>query len=303
MVEPAYLGLLRTSELKRRVQEAFRRLEACDLCPRECRVNRHQKGTYGVCNTGERARVASFHAHFGEEAPLVGFGGSGTIFFSWCNLKCQYCQNYELSQLGEGDEVEPEQLAAMMLHLQDAGCHNINFVSPSHVVPQILAGVLLAAQAGLRLPLVYNTGGYDSLATLALLEGVFDIYMPDMKYADEATARRLSLVKDYPAINRAAVAEMHRQVGDLQLDERGIALRGLLVRHLVLPAGLAGTAEIVRWLAKDVSLDTYINIMAQYRPCYRARDIPELSRRITSAEYAEAIRLAREAGLHRLDRY
>lgn len=303
MFEPAYLGLLRAGELKRRVQEAFRRLEACDLCPRECRVNRRQKGTYGVCNTGERARVASFHAHFGEEAPLVGFGGSGTIFFSWCNLKCQYCQNYELSQLGEGDEVEPEQLAAMMLHLQDAGCHNINFVSPSHVVPQILAGVLLAAQAGLHLPLVYNTGGYDSLATLALLDGVFDIYMPDMKYADEATARRLSLVKEYPAINHAAVAEMHRQVGDLQLDERGIALRGLLVRHLVLPAGLAGTAEIVRWLAKNVSPNTYINIMAQYRPCYRARDIPELNRRITPAEYAEAIRLAREAGLHRLDRY
>jgi len=300
--EPAYLRLLRSGELKRRVQEAYRRLEACDLCPRECKVNRRKEGPRGVCNTGERARVASFHAHFGEEAPLVGYGGSGTIFFSWCNLKCQYCQNYELSQLGEGREVEPEELAAMMLRLQEAGCHNINFVSPSHVVPQILAGVLIAAQAGLRLPLVYNTGGYDALATLALLDGVFDIYMPDMKYADEPTARRLSLVKDYPAINRAAVAEMHRQVGDLQIDERGIATRGLLVRHLVLPNGLAGTAEIVNWLAKEISPNTYINIMAQYRPCYRAHEFPELARRITVAEYAEAVRLARAAGLHRLDK-
>ena len=189
----------------------------------------------------------------------------------------------------------------MMLHLQDMGCHNINFVSPTHVVPQILAGVLLAAQAGLRLPLVYNTGGYDSLKTLALLDGVFDIYMPDMKYSDEAVARRLSKVKDYPAVNRAAVAEMHRQVGDLYIDEQGIARRGLLVRHLVLPEGLAGTADIVRFLAEEISRDTYLNIMDQYRPCYKAHEFPSLNRRITPAEYAEAVRLAQEAGLRRLD--
>jgi putative pyruvate formate lyase activating enzyme len=299
--EPAYLRLLRSGELKKRVTEAYRRLEACDICPRECGVNRRQSAKGAVCRTGERALVCSYHPHFGEEAPLVGTRGSGTIFFTWCNLKCQYCQNYEISQLGEGREVEPEQLAAMMLHLQEMGCHNINFVSPTHVVPQILAGVLIAAEAGLRIPLVYNTGGYDSLKTLALLDGVFDIYMPDMKYSDEAIAQRLSKVKGYPAINRAAVAEMHRQVGDLYLDERGIALRGLLVRHLVLPGGLAGTAEIVRFLAEEISPNTYLNIMDQYRPCYKAHEYPELNRRITSEEYAEAVRLAHEVGLYRLD--
>jgi len=298
--EPAYLKLLRSGELKRRVEEAYRRLEACDICPRECGVNRRQ-GEKGVCRTGERAVVCSYHPHFGEEAPLVGYHGSGTIFFTWCNLHCQYCQNYEISQLGEGREVEPEELASMMLHLQAMGCHNINLVSPTHVVPQILAALLVAAQAGLRLPLVYNTGGYDSLKTLALLDGVVDIYMPDMKYADAEVAKRYSKVENYPAVNQAAVKEMHRQVGDLVLDERGIALRGLLVRHLVLPNGLAGTAEIVQFLAREVSTRTYLNIMDQYRPCYKAFQIPELSRRITREEYAEALRLAQEAGLHRLD--
>jgi putative pyruvate formate lyase activating enzyme len=299
--EPAYLRLLRTGELKRRVAEAYRRLEACDICPRECGVNRRESARGAVCRTGERALVSSYNPHFGEEAPLVGIGGSGTIFFTSCNLKCQYCQNYEISQLGEGRKVEPEQLAGMMLRLQQMGCHNINFVSPTHVVPQILAGLLIAAQAGLGLPLVYNTGGYDSLTTLALLDGVFDIYMPDVKYAHEPTARRLSRVKDYPAINRAAVVEMHRQVGDLHMDERGIALCGLLVRHLVLPGGLAGTEEIVSFLAEEVSRDTYLNIMDQYRPCYKAHEFEEVNRRTTSAEHAEAVRLAQEAGLHRLD--
>lgn len=299
--QPPYLRLLRSGELKQRVAEAYRRLEACDICPRECGANRRESAKGAVCRTGERALVCSCNPHFGEEAPLVGIGGSGTIFFAWCNLHCQYCQNYTISQLGEGREVEPGQLAAMMLRLQQMGCHNINFVSPTHVVPQILAGVLIAAQAGLRVPLVYNTGGYDSLETLALLDGVFDIYMPDMKYSDEPTARRLSKVENYPAVNRAAVAEMHRQVGDLRLDERGIALRGLLVRHLVLPGRLAGTAGIVRFLGEEISRDTYLNIMDQYRPCYKAHEFPELNRRITPAEYAEAVRLAQEAGLHRVD--
>ncbi|MBC7252136.1 MAG: radical SAM protein [Anaerolineae bacterium] len=298
--EPAYVALLESGELKRRVEAAYQRLAACDICPRECGVNRLQDEE-GVCRTGKRAVVSSFNPHFGEEAPLVGRGGSGTIFFSWCNLKCQFCQNYEISQLGQGREVEPEDLAAMMLRLQDIGCHNINFVSPTHVVPQILAGVLIAAQAGLRLPLVYNTGGYDSLSTLALLDGVFDIYMPDMKYADAEIALKYSKIKDYPAINRAAVKEMHRQVGDLVMDERGIALRGLLVRHLVLPEGLAGTGEIVRFLATEISPNTYLNVMDQYRPCYKAGALPPLNRRITRQEYEEAVRLAHEAGLHRLD--
>ncbi len=230
----------------------------------------------------------------------MGTGGSGTIFFTWCNLRCQYCQNYDISQLGQGHEVEPEDLARMMLSLQSQGCHNINLVSPSHVVPQILAGLLLAAEAGLRLPLVYNTGGYDSLKTLALLDGVVDIYMPDMKYADADVARRYSKIGNYPAVNQAAVKEMHRQVGDLTMDERGVARRGLLVRHLVLPEGLAGTDEIVRFLRDEVSPNTYINVMAQYRPCYRAHELPPLNRPVTSQEYAEAVRLAQKAGL-RLD--
>ncbi len=299
--DPAYLELLHSGQLQKRVAEAYVRLEACDICPRQCGVNRRESHKGAVCRTGERAWVSSYHPHFGEEAPLVGTGGSGTIFFSWCNLRCQYCQNAEISQLGEGREVEPDELAAMMLRLQHMGCHNINFVSPTHVVPQILAGVLIAARAGLQLPLVYNTGGYDSLSTLRLLDGVFDIYMPDMKYADESVAQRLSKVENYPAINQAAVAEMHRQVGALRTDKHGVAFRGLLVRHLVLPGDLAGTADVVRFLAEHVSTDTYINIMDQYRPCYKARSFPELDRHITHEEYAEAVRLAQEVGLQRLD--
>lgn len=298
--EPAYLALHRSGELQRRVAVAYERLRECDLCARECRVDR-RRGEVGSCNTGERAVVCSYHAHFGEEDPLVGSHGSGTIFFSWCNLQCQYCQNYDISQMGTGREVEPEALAAMMLRLQAESCHNINFVSPSHVVAQILAGVLIAAEAGLRLPLVYNSGGYDSMATLRLLDTVFDIYMPDMKYADEAVARKYSKVKNYPAVNQAAVKEMHRQVGDLALDERGVALSGLLVRHLVLPNDLAGTAAITRFLAQEVSKDTYINVMDQYRPCYRADEYPDLNRRLTRAEYEEAVGAVRAAGLWRLD--
>jgi putative pyruvate formate lyase activating enzyme len=298
--EPAYLPLLHSGELKRRVAEAYARLEACDICARECGVNRRLSTEGAACRTGERAIVSSYGPHFGEEDPLVGRGGSGTIFFSWCNLRCQYCQNYEISQVGMGQQVEPEDLANMMLSLQSQGCHNINFVSPSHVVPQILAGLLIAAEAGLRLPLVYNTGGYDSLKTLALLDGVVDIYMPDAKYADPGVARRYSKIRDYPAANQAALKEMHRQVGDLTMDDRGVAQQGLLVRHLVLPNDLAGTAEIVRFLRDEISPNTYINVMAQYRPCYRAHELPPLDRSITNQEYAEAVRLAQEAGL-RLD--
>jgi len=299
--EAAYLKLYRSGELKERVKEAYRRLECCDICARECGANRREGVEGAACRTGELAVISSGAPHFGEESPLVGRGGSGTIFFSWCNLRCQYCQNYEISQLGYGQKVEPENMAAMMLRLQEMGCHNINFVSPSHVVPQILAALLIAAGAGLRLPLVYNTGGYDSLKTLKLLEGLVDIYMPDMKYADEATARRYSGVKNYPAVNQAAVKEMHRQVGDLITDERGVALRGLLVRHLVLPDGLAGTGGIVRFLA-DLGPNTYLNVMDQYRPCYKAHDFPPLARRITPQEYDEAVQMALDAGLNRLDK-
>jgi putative pyruvate formate lyase activating enzyme len=298
--EPAYLDLLRSGELKRRAAEAYARLEACDICARECGVNRRESAEGASCRTGERAVVSSAGPHFGEEDPLVGSGGSGTIFFSWCNLRCQFCQNAEISQIGHGHEVEPEDLARMMLQLQSQGCHNINFVSPSHVVPQILAGLLIAAEAGLHLPLVYNTGGYDALETLSLLDGVVDIYMPDMKYADPDVAHRFSRVASYPAVNQDAVREMHRQVGDLKTDDRGVALQGLLVRHLVLPQRLAGTAEIVRFLRDEISPNTYINVMAQYRPCFRAHELPPLDRSVSNQEYAEAVRLAEEASL-RLD--
>jgi putative pyruvate formate lyase activating enzyme len=298
--EPAYLALLRSGELKWRVQAAYERFHACDFCGRECRVDRYEQP--GACHTGTRAFVSSFGPHMGEEDPLRGYRGSGTIFFAWCNLNCQYCQNYDISQLGHGEETEPEGIASMMLALQERGCHNVNLVSPTHVVAPILAAVLIAAEAGLRLPLVWNTGGYDSLPALELLANVVDIYMPDIKYADEGIAYQYSKVKHYPAVNQAAVKEMHRQVGDLVVDENGVALRGLLVRHLVLPGGLAGTAETARFLADEVSRDTYVNVMDQYRPCYKAAELPPLDRRTTRAEYDQALQQAREAGLHRFDK-
>jgi putative pyruvate formate lyase activating enzyme len=297
--EPAYLKLLRSGELAERAKTAYEHLADCDLCGWECHIDRRERT--GACKTGVEALVASYGAHHGEEDPLRGRGGSGTIFFAWCNLRCQFCQNYDISQLGRGRSVSPEQLATMMLDLQGQGCHNINFVSPSHVVAQLLAATLIAAQAGLRLPLVYNTGGYDSPAALLLLDGVVDIYMPDIKYADERIAKKYSKIPNYPAINQQAVKEMHRQVGDLILDKRGIAQRGLLVRHLVMPNGLAGTTAVARFLARDVSTDTYINVMGQYRPCFEASRYPELDRPPTRQELEDARRAVQAAGLHRLD--
>jgi putative pyruvate formate lyase activating enzyme len=246
--------------------------------------------------------VSSYGPHFGEEAPLVGGHGSGTIFFTNCNLRCQFCQNYSISQLGEGEKVNREELADMMLSLQAKGCHNINLVSPTHVVPQILEALEIAVESGLRLPLVYNSGGYDSVETLRILDGIVDIYMPDMKYDDEETAKELSGIESYPSTNKAAIKEMHRQVGDLKINEQGVAERGLLVRHLVLPNGLAGTKGIVNFLSREISPNTYVNIMAQYYPCYRAFQIESLVRRISPVELHEALSLAREAGLSRLDR-
>ena len=299
--EPAYLKLLVTGELRERVAQAYERLSNCDICAWECGINR-RAGEFGICKSGELARVSSYGPHMGEEDPLRGWQGSGTIFFSRCNLRCQYCQNHDISQNDSGELVEPERLAAMMLELQNHGCHNINFVSPSHVVPQILAGLYIAAEAGLRLPLVYNTGGYDSLATLQLLDGVIDIYMPDMKYSDTKNARRYSKIPHYPQVNRTTLREMQRQVGDLQIDAQGVAERGLLVRHLVLPNELAGTKEIVRFLAQEISPNTYLNLMDQYRPAYYARKFPELMRSITSQEYQSALQMAHDAGLRRLDK-
>ncbi|MCL0053077.1 radical SAM protein [Dehalococcoidales bacterium] len=277
-------------------------LEECCLCPRQCGVNR-LAGESGKCRVTTQVIVSSYGPHFGEEAPLVGSHGSGTIFFTYCNLRCLFCQNYTISQLGEGRAINREELARMMLSLQAKGCHNINLVSPTHVVPYILDALELAVEMGLYLPLVYNSGGYDSVETLKLLDGIVDIYMPDMKYSDEKTAAQLSGIKDYPQVNKAAVREMHRQVGDLQLDEQGIAQRGLLVRHLVLPNQLAGTEEVVRFLGQEVSTNTYLNIMAQYHPCYKAFDIPQLSRPVLEQEFYKAIELAHQQGLYRLDRY
>ncbi len=304
---PAYLALLRSGELTRRVDEAYRLLSLCHVCAWHCQADR-TAGKEGICHTGMKARVSSAGPHLGEEDVLRGRRGSGTIFFSGCNLQCQFCQNSDISQPRrrrgqhpDGREVQPEELAAMMLDLQDHGCHNINLVSPSHVGPQIMAALLVAAERGLRLPLVYNTGGYDSLEMLQLLDGVVDIYMPDMKYADSDTARRYSKVVNYPDANQAAVREMHRQVGDLQLNSTGVAARGLLVRHLVLPNGLAGTDEVLRFLAEEISPQTYLNLLDQYRPAYKAAEYPALSRPITADEYRDAVRIARKSGLQRLD--
>lgn len=300
---PAYRRLLDSGELDARAEQALEHLKKCDLCPIACKVDR-SIGRLGTCKTARRARVSSYFPHRGEEDPLRGRFGSGTIFFSNCNLRCQYCQNYTISQEGEGRAVDAGELAAMMLDLQAMRCHNINLVSPTHVVAQIIEAVALAARRGLNIPLVYNSGGYDSLSALALLDGIVDIYMPDMKYGNAEIARRYSLVKDYPHHNQAAVREMHRQVGDLELDEHGVARRGLLVRHLVLPGGLAGTADVVRFLAGEVSADTYLNIMGQYRPEFKARreNMGPLSRPVTREEVVEALEMARAAGLHRFDR-
>ena len=296
----AYQEIYQSGELEERIERARAILECCELCPRRCRVNRLQ-GETGICRTANEAAVSSYGPHFGEEAPLVGSQGSGTIFFTHCNLRCMFCQNYTISQLGDGKPASKGEIARMMLALQQRGCHNINFVSPTHVVPQILEALQVAAGLGLSIPLVYNSGGYDSMETLKLLDGIIDIYMPDMKYSDDMNARRFSGVKEYPSVNQAAVKEMHRQVGDLELDEHGVAKRGLLVRHLVLPNGIAGTEGVVRFLAQEVSLNTYLNVMAQYYPSHRAFKIPVLSRPLTREEFAQAVKLAREHGLERLD--
>ncbi|MHB0979499.1 MAG: 4Fe-4S cluster-binding domain-containing protein [Thermoleophilia bacterium] len=286
--------------LREKVERALARLAACDLCPHRCLVDR-LRGERGVCRTDRYARVASAAPHFGEERPLVGLGGSGTIFFSCCNLACLYCQNADISQSDHGEEVSAGELAAIMLSLQRSGCENINLVSPSHVIPQILEALAVAVGGGLNLPLVYNTGGYDAVDALRLLDGVVDIYMPDMKYG--TAGGHLSNASDYAVRNREAVVEMHRQVGDLELDRRGVAWRGLLVRHLVLPGDLAESAAVASFLADRVSTNTYVNVMDQYRPHHRAHEVPALSRRPTADEHRAAVAAFRRAGLNRLDGY
>jgi putative pyruvate formate lyase activating enzyme len=297
---PGYRRLLDSGELEQRVIDSYRHLSICDVCALNCPVDR-KSGKLGACRTGVKAKVSSYTPHHGEEYPLSGWKGSGTIFFTRCNLKCQYCQNHDISQTDSGNEVSPEDIADMMIQLQAVGCHNINFVSPSHVVPQIIAGVLIAARAGLHIPLVYNTGGYDSLSMLMLLDGIIDIYMPDMKYGDSAIAQKFSKIPKYTEINQAAVKEMHRQVGDLQIDLDGLAVRGLLVRHLVLPKSLSGTDKVVQFLVTEISKDTYFNLMDQYRPAYKANLYPELDQQNIHKEYQAALKIATEVGLHHFD--
>jgi putative pyruvate formate lyase activating enzyme len=296
---PAYLKLP-PGALSDKVREAEEILKDCTLCPRQCKVDRTSGGR-GFCKTGDKPFISSYGPHFGEEKPLVGRFGSGTIFMGNCNLGCIFCQNYTISHLGEGNEISFTKLADIMLSLQKQSCHNINLVTPTHQMPMMLRTIMIASGKGLKLPIVYNCGGYESLHAIQILEGVVDIYMPDFKYIDPAMAKKYSNAEDYPQAAMAAIKEMHRQVGDLIIDQRGIGLRGLLVRHLVLPEGIAGTEGVFRFIAEEISKNTYINIMDQYHPCYKAFDYPSLNRRITHQEYADAVQMAEDAGLKRID--
>ncbi|MFZ3137876.1 MAG: radical SAM protein [Thermodesulfovibrionales bacterium] len=296
---PAYL-LLPPGALSDKVREAEEILKDCTLCPRQCRIDRTSGGR-GFCKTGDKPFISSYGPHLGEEKPLVGRFGSGTIFMGNCNLGCIFCQNYSISHLGEGTEMSFAKLADIMLSLQKQGCHNINLVTPTHQMPMMLRTIMIASEKGLKLPIVYNCGGYESLHAIKMLEGVVDIYMPDFKYFDPAMAKIYSKAEDYPEAAMAAIREMHRQVGDLVTDQRGIATRGLLVRHLVLPEGIAGTEGVVKFIAEEISQNTYINIMDQYHPCYKAFDNPPLNRRSTHQEYADAVQMAEDAGLKRID--
>ena len=296
---PAYLQLP-PRVLRDRVREAEEILKKCTLCPRECGIDR-TAGEKGFCKTGDKPFISSYGPHFGEEEPLVGRFGSGTIFMGNCNLGCIFCQNYSISHLGEGVDMTFEKLADTMLSLQEQGCHNINLVTPTHQMPMILRSLLIASEKGLKLPIIYNCGGYESLHAIEILDGIVDIYMPDFKYIGTEMALKYSKAEDYPKAAMAAIKEMHRQVGDLLTDRKGIALRGLLVRHLVLPEGVAGTAGVTGFIAEEISKSTCMNIMDQYHPCYKAFDKPPLDRRITLDEYREAMDLATAAGLRRLD--
>ena len=296
--QPAYIETKAKGLLRDKISKARQMLNSCEICPRACKVDRFS-GELGECSTGDEAVVSSFNPHFGEEPPLVGAFGSGTIFFSHCNLKCNFCQNYEISHEGEGEACGLGQLAGMMLILQNNGCHNINFVTPTHVVPQILSALDMAIDGGLKIPLVYNSSGYDNVETLKLLEGVIDIYMPDFKFWDTTVAEQTCNAPDYPEVAQKAVAEMYRQVGDLQVDEHGIATRGLLLRHLVMPSGMAGTPEVMSFIANHVSKNTFVNIMDQYRPCGKAYEVKGLGETVFEAEFSKAVQEAKDAGISR----
>lgn len=287
-----------TRELQKRSQEAYELLRNCKICPRKCFIDR-LNNQRGYCGIGKEAVISNFGPHFGEESVLVGLNGSGTIFFAGCNLKCIYCQNYEISHLKLGEERSFDEIANMMLSLQKLGCHNINFVTPTHVIPQILKALVIAYNKGLHVPLVYNSGGYDSIDTLKLLDGVIDIYMPDAKYADRDSAKKYSDAPDYPLVMKQVLKEMHRQVGNLVVDENNLAQRGLLIRHLVLPGNIAGSHEVLKFIAGDISKNSFVNIMDQYRPCYLASKYTELSHSITCNEFNKVTEFALQLGLHR----
>ena len=298
MRQPAYIALYEKRELQRRIEILGEILTDCCLCPRACKVNRFA-GEKGYCQAGADAMISSAFPHFGEEPPLVGSHGSGTIFLTRCNLRCVFCQNYDISHLGEGTRISSSELAQHMIGLQRRGCHNINFVTPTHYVPQIVAALPKAVELGLKVPLVYNCGGYESVEVIKLLDGIIDIYMPDAKFSREGEAASYCNAPDYPQVLQEVLLEMHRQVGDLMLDEQGIAYQGLLIRHLVMPHGVAGTKEIMSFIARQLSANSYVNIMDQYRPLYRAGEYQEIDRRISSLEYREAIEIAKGEGLHR----
>jgi putative pyruvate formate lyase activating enzyme len=289
--------MISDAKLQLRIEAAYQLLEPCHVCPRECGVNRLKNDKLGFCRSGLNPVVSSASAHHGEEPPLSGTKGSGTIFFTNCNLKCVYCQNYPISQMGNGAERMPGELACQMLSLQEQGCHNLNLVTPTHFMPQILKALGIARERGFILPIVYNTSGYESVESLKLLDGIVDIYLPDMRYADDAVAMKLSIAPHYPEINRAAIKEMFRQVGNLALDESGIATRGLIVRHLVLPNGLSGTERIMKFLAEEISRDVYVSLMSQYFPAYKAKENRDINRRINEQEYDEAYDIKMKYGL------
>lgn len=292
---PKYLNLTE-EELDKRVEKAYKLLSFCKVCPHQCKVNR-LVGQQGFCRSGKEVIISSYNAHFGEEPPLVGSSGSGTIFFTNCNLRCVYCQNYPISQLGNGNKVTLLELAKIMLELQKRRCHNINLVTPTHFVPQILKSLQLAIKMGLRIPIVYNTSGYESVETLKLLDGVVDIYLPDARYADSKIAKKYSAAPNYFEVMKKALKEMYRQVGELIINKSGVAHSGLIVRHLVLPGGLSGSRKIMRFIAREISPHAYISLMAQYFPAYQASQFPSLSRKINREEYREALQAFKEEGL------
>jgi len=299
---PSYLELEKKGLLSERVEKLYSIYENCHLCPRDCRINR-TKGETGKCQATSTVKISSAGPHFGEEAPLVGQRGSGTIFFSNCGLRCVFCQNYKISIEGEGVEISDKRLAETMIKVQKMGCHNINLVTPTYYLPNIVNAIQIAIPLGLRIPMVYNTGGYEKLETLQLIDDIIDIYLPDCKYMDpEYSAKYSDGAYSYPYYAKIALKEMYRQVGDLEVDRRGIAVRGLMVRHLVMPNRIAGTEKFLKFVAENLSKTTYLNIMRQYRPEYKAFEYPEIARRITRSEYSETLKWAKNYGLNRLAR-